>query len=548
MALKALMMRKKIDLKKKEREGIRAQLKDLEKREAELVVSVEEVTNEEEQQAVQESVDALIEEKEKLEASASELDKIINDLEAELEETEAQQDTTPPAEAVPAPGDERSKKPMNISTRSKFFARMNTQERAAFVGQEPVQKFLGEVRTAIKEKRAITNIGLLVPQVMLPLLRENIEDYSKLYRHVTVRAIGGEGRLPIMGSIPEAIWTECCANLNELDLAFSDLTVDCYKVGGYYEVCNANLEDSDLDLAAEIMTALGQGIGKALDKAILFGRNSADKQAMPLGIVTRILQESQPAGYPATARPWQDLHSSNVFSLASTLTGAALISSIVFASGAIKGKYSRGEKVWVMNEKTYTALMASTVAVDAQGRIVTGVADRMPVVGGIIEVIEDVPDNMIVAGYMDLYLLAERAGRSFASSEHVKFLQDKTVFKGTARYDGAPVIAEAFAVIMLNNGTASTALASVGFAEDKANSVQAIVLNTATASVAVGGTVQLLALTSPGSGPVTWASATPAKATVSTTGVVTGVATGSSVITATANGLTAQCTVTVVSA
>ena len=548
MALKALMLRKRIDLQKKELDGIRAQLKDLEKREAELVVSVEEVTNEEEQAAVQESVDALIEEKEKLEASASELDKIINDLEAELDETEAQQDTTPPAAAAPAPGDERSKKPMNISTRSKFFARMNTQERAAFVGQEPVQKFLGEVRTAIKEKRAITNIGLLVPQVMLPLLRENIEDYSKLYRHVTVRPIGGEGRMPIMGSIPEAIWTECCASLNELDLAFSDLTVDCYKVGGYYEVCNANLEDSDLDLAAEIMTALGQGIGKALDKAILFGRNSADKQAMPLGIVTRILQESQPAGYPATARPWQDLHSSNVFSLASTLTGAALISSIVFASGAIKGKYSRGEKVWVMNEKTYTALMASTVAVDAQGRIVTGVADRMPVVGGIIEVIEDVPDNMIVAGYMDLYLLAERAGRSFASSEHVKFLQDKTVFKGTARYDGAPVIAEAFAVIMLNNGTASTALASVGFGEDKANSVQAIVLNTATASVAVGAKVQLLALTSPGSGPVTWASATPAKATVSTTGEVTGVATGSSVITATANGLTAQCTVTVVSA
>lgn len=547
MALKALMLRKKIDLKKKEREGIRAQLKDLEKREAELVVSVEEVTNEEEQAAVQESVDALIEEKEKLEASASELDKIINDLEAELDETEAQQDTTPPAEAAPA-GDERSKKPMNISTRSKFFARMNTQERAAFVGQEPVQKFLGEVRTAIKEKRAITNVGLLVPQVMLPLLRENIEDYSKLYRHVTVRPIGGEGRLPIMGSIPEAIWTECCAAINEMDLAFSDMTVDCYKVGGYYEVCNANLEDSDLDLAAEIMTALGQGIGKALDKAILFGRNSADKQAMPLGIVTRILQESQPAGYPATARPWQDLHTSNVFTLAATLTGAALISSIVFASGAIKGKYSRGEKVWVMNEKTYTALMASTVAVDANGRIVTGVADRMPVVGGIIEVIEDVPDNMIVAGYMDLYLLAERAGRSFASSEHVKFLQDKTVFKGTARYDGGPVIAEAFAVIMLNNGSASTALASVGFAEDKANSVQAIVLNTSTASVAVGGTVQLLALTSPGSGPVTWASATPAKATVSTTGVVTGVATGSSVITATANGLTAQCTVTVVSA
>ena len=547
MALKALMLRKRIDQKKKELEQLRASEKDIEKREAELVIAIEEANTEDEQAAVQESVDALIEEKGKLEESVAELDKVIKDLEAELQDEEAKQETEPPAAetAVAEPvNEERSKKRMNHPvTRA---AGYSFRERlSALVTRDDMRKFLGEVRAAIKEKRALTNVGLLIPEVVLPLLRENIMDWSKLYRHVSVRPLGGEGRLPIMGSIPEAVWTDCCANLNELSLTFSDLVVDCYKVGGYYEVCNANLEDSDIDLAAEIITALGQAIGKALDKAILFGRNTDSMTSMPLGIVSRLVQTSQPAGYPATARAWEDLHTSNVFSIAQNTTGAALIAAIVYDSGAMKGKYSRGEKVWVMNEKTYTTIMSATVSVDAAGRIVSGVSDVMPVVGGIIEVLEDVPDNMIVGGYFDLYLLAERAGRSFASSEHVKFLQDKTVFKGTARYDGAPAIAEAFVCIMLNGGTASTAAAGVTFAPDTANSVQFIQLNTSTASVAVSGTVQLLALTSPGTGAITWASATTAKATVDSNGVVTGVSTGSSVITATANGLTASCTVTV---
>jgi len=106
------------------------------------------------------------------------------------------------------------------------------------------------------------------------------------------------------------------------------------------------------------------------------------------------------------------------------------------------------------------------VAVDAAGRIVTGVADVMPVVGGVIEVLSFIPDNVIIGGYFDLYTLAERAGQQFASSEHVRFLQDQTVFKGTARYDGAPAIAEAFVAIGLGGATPTPAMT---FATDTAN-------------------------------------------------------------------------------
>ena len=423
-----------------------------------------------------------------------------------------------------------------MNTRSKIFRKMTAQERDAMFARQDVKDWLQENRSAIREKRALQNVGLTIPTVMLGVLRENIEEFSKLYKHVNVRPVAGDGRMIVMGTFPEAVWTDCCANLNELDLGFSDVEVNCWKVGGFIAVCNANLEDSDIDLAAEILTALGQAIGRALDKAILYGTGSR----MPLGIVPRLAQTSAPADYPATARAWADLHTSNIKSISAT--GTDLFKTLVVNFGAAKGKYSRGEIVHVMNETTYTYLMGQAMSVNAAGGIVTAVDGTMPVIGGIIEVLDFVPDYQVISGYFDLYLLAERAGQKFASSEHVKFLADQTVFKGTARYDGLPVIAEGFVLQAVNSQSAVT---SKDFAADDANAVTSIMMNTATASVVVSGTTQLVAFTAPGSGTVSWASSNTGKATVNSSGLVTGVASGSATVTATCNGLTASCAVTV---
>lgn len=544
MALKALMLRKRIDLKNKELASVRESLDALKEREDQLANAIDEVQREEEQAAVQEAVDQLIEEKEKLEKSAEELDAVIKDLEDQLAAEEEAQDPAPAPKTNPAPEQEQNNERSTVVPMIRKNFRAQLRERLApIVTRDEVKEYLSQVRTAKMQQRAITNVGLTIPEVMLGLLKENVENFSKLYKHINVKPINGTGRQLIMGTVPEAIWTDCCAQLNELDLAFNDLEVDCYKVGGYFAICNANLEDSDVDLAAELIEALGKAIGIALDKAILFGRNADGALKMPMGIVSRLVQTSQPAGYPATARPWADLHTSNVKTIVAGTTGAALIAAIVKYFGAAKGKYSTGHKVWAMNETTYTELMAATVTVDDNGRIVTGVADTMPVIGGAIEQLSFIPDNVIIGGYFDLYTLAERGGAQFAQSEHVRFLQDQVVFKGVARYDGGPAIAEGFVAIGIN-GTSVDATA-VTFAPDDANDVTAIALNTSTATVAVSGTVQLRAITSPGKGTVTWASATSAKATVDSNGLVTGLATGSSVITATCNGLTASCTVTV---
>jgi HK97 family phage major capsid protein len=463
--LKALMLRSKIDKKNRELKELLAKAADLEKREAELEAAIPEAAEatEEEQKVVEEEIEKFEADKKEHDDAVAQLEGEIADLENELKETEAEQEraaaTNPEPAPEPQPEQRERKAAENMNKR---FFKMNAQERDAMFAREDVKTFLAQVRQGIKEKRALTNVGLLVPEVFLGLIRENIEDYSKLYKHVFVRPIAGEGRAVVMGTIPEAVWTDCCANLNELALSFYDVEFNCWKVGGYFAVCNANLEDSDIDLAAELLTAIGQAIGLALDKAILYGTGTR----MPLGVVTRLAQTEAPATYPATARPWVDLHTSNIKSIAATVKEKDMIAAIVKNFGAAKGKYSRGEKVWVMNETTYTELMANTVAVTAAGSLVSGIVDRMPVVGGIIEVLNFIPDNVIIGGYFDLYTLAERAGAKFATSEHVRFLQDQTVMKGTARYDGQPVIAEGFVAIGLNGTTPN---ATMSFAADEAN-------------------------------------------------------------------------------
>lgn len=459
MALRVLMTKKKLDEANKELEELRNQKVDFEKREADLEKAIEEATNDEEKQVVEEEIEKFENEKKELEEKESSLSEKVAKLENELADLENEQEQ--PAE-VEDEAQEKEERGVIRKMETRKFFNLSSQERDMFFAREDVRDYLGQVRTCIKEKRALTNVGLTIPEVFLGLIRENLLDYSKLYKHVDVRRIGGEGRYVVEGEITEAVWTECCANLNEADLGFYGATIDCYKLGAYYIVCNANLEDSDIDLAAELVRALAKAIGLALDKAILYG----DGNKKPVGVLYSLAQTEQPSDWSATDRPWVDLHTTNIKSIAAGTTGAALIAELVTDFGAAKGKYSRGEKVWVMNETTYTSLVAASVSVDASGAIVAGVNGIMPVVGGVIEVLDFIPDNVIIAGYFDNYLLGERAGNRFATSEHVKFLEDKTVFKGTARYDGKPIIREAYVAIGLNGVTPN---AEMTFAPDNAN-------------------------------------------------------------------------------
>ena len=436
----------------------------------------------------------------------------------------------------------------NINIRSlpmnqRAFEAIPMETRTAILAQEDVKNFLSELRSMKGQTRAISGGELTIPIVFLDLIAENMYRYSKLMNRVRVRNVGGEARQTIAGTVPEAVWTEMCGAINELTFVFNQITTDGYKVAGFIPVCNSLLEDNDVNLASWIIEMLSESIGLAKDKAILYGKGAASK--MPLGIVTRLAQQSQPADYPANAPAWTDLHSSNILVInGDSLTGAAFWSALTLACGNTFTKYSRGRQFWAMNSKTYNYLMSKAITFTASGDIVANIFGTLPIINGDIDILEFMPDYDIVGGYGDLYLWAQRAGMTIEQSREVQFIQDNTVFKGKERADGQPIIAGAFVAINIKNISVTT---SMLFAADVANTLSGILLPTA-ATVEKDSTLQLAAVLTPFGikGDVTWASATTAKATVSSTGLVTGVATGSSVISATCGDYTASCTVTVV--
>lgn len=561
MALRQLILSRKIEGKRaalaallEKKDELREKRAAMQTREDELEEAVKEIT-EETEETVKEEVEKAVAEFEadvaQVEADQAETDAQVVDLQAEIDQLQSELDELnkkvegeEPAEEEPAAEEGRGAEPAEIRE-ERMVHHMNVrnflgsaQQRAALFARDDVKAFAERVRKLGREKRAVSGGQLLIPEVLLPLMRQAVEERSQLIKYVNLQQVGGTARESIMGTMPEAVWTEMCAKLNELNLVFNAAEVDGYKVGGFIPVCNALLEDNDVNLVSQVLWALLCAIAVALDKAILYGTGTK----MPLGIVTRLAQTSQPASYPADARAWADLHTSNIQKIGSSVTGISLFQQLLLSFGAAKKKYGAGGKFWAMNEKTHMKLVAEAMSFNAAGAIVTGVGATMPVIGGDIVELDFIPDDNIIAGYGELYLLAERAGIEVANSEHFLFTSDKTVYKATARYDGLPVIAEGFVVIGINNTDATT---SLSFDPDDANGVTSIRMNTATATVAANGTLQLRAITEPGTGTVTWTSATTAKATVDENGLVTGVASGSSVITASCNGLSASCTVTV---
>ena len=439
MALRALMTKRKIDKLTETLAALEAKAEELKTRESELETAIAEADTEEEQAAVSEEVAAHETATTENNAAIEEARAAIEAAKAELAEIEK----NTPAPAAPAP--ENTRKEVNtMPIMIRRFIDYNEQERGAFVAREEVKSFLDQVRSAMKT-RAITGGELTIPTVMLPLIHAETEKSSKLLSHVRVANVSGKARQTIMGDVPEGVWTEMCGKINEGGITFTNVEVDGFKIGVFIPVCNALLEDNDVNLASELISAMGQGIGYGLDKAIVFGTGVK----MPTGMANGITVKTN----------------------LGNVTGANLFKAILTAAAA--AKHERGDLVWIMNKATKLKLVAEAMSFNAAGAIVTGVNNTMPVVGG--EIVEEdfVKNNEIIVGYGQRYLLARRAGTTIGTSEHVRFIEDQTVFKAKARYDGKPVFADAF--IALGIGAAPTAQldASHPFPADTANTANA---------------------------------------------------------------------------
>jgi HK97 family phage major capsid protein len=458
MALKQLMLSKKIEQRKSALADLLQQEEPLKTRAAQLETALEEAATDEEIAAVDEEITKLDTDQAAFDEQKSALEGEIAELEGELEEINSKE-----------PGNETrsSKTPVNsrnggskdMKTRTKFFG-LDIEQRDSLLAREEVKEFLTRTREFIAQKRSVTGADLLIPEVLLDLIRDNISMTSKLVTKVLYKPVKGKARQNVNGTVPEAVWTEMIGALNELNIKFNQVEVDGYKVGGFVAVPNSTEQDSDIELATEILMQLSKGIGIALDKAILYGLGT--KQ--PLGIVTRLAQTAKPSDYPDAAPTWADLHTTHVTKVSTT--GLALFKSILTAFAVCKNTYSDGNKFFAMSSTTHAYLTGELLDVNAAGAIVSGMNNQMPVIGGDVIELDFMADGDIVGGYGDLYLLAERNGGALTSSEHAMCIEDMMVFKGYARYDGKPVIAEGFFAINIKNANAAT---TADFETDYAN-------------------------------------------------------------------------------
>ena len=554
MALKALVLQNRINTLNARLQELQAKDADFTAREESLTADIMAAQTEEERQAVEAAATAFDTDQAAHDSAKAAIVADIQAAQTELAGIEEKQ--TPPAQAA-APEAEHHNERMNttmipqtsvqirhLPLTQRAFDALPMAQRNEIVAQEDVQAFFAKLRSMKGTNAALQGGELTIPVIFLDLIAENMYRYSKLLNRIRIRNVGGEARQTIAGTIPEAVWTEMCGVINELTFKFNQVTLDGWKLAGFIPVCNSLLEDSDIELASWIVEMLTEALGLGMDKAILYGKGSASH--MPLGIVTRLAQTSQPEGYPANAPAWVDLHTSNIKSIAADATGTAFWAALQRAVIPAYNRYARGEMFWAMNSKTYGELKARAIATNLSGEFVAMIGGSLPIVSGDIDILEFMPDNDIVGGFGDLYLGVIRRGMAIEQSREVQFIQDNTVFKAKMRADGTPVIPQAFVAINIAGSTPAT---SMQFAADTANTVAGVILP-ATASVAAGASIKLPATLVPFGvkGDITWTSGTTAKATVAADGTVTGVASGTSVITAAAAGQTATCTVTVTSA
>ena len=407
MALRQLILNKKIQERSAKITALRADEKELKDEEVELEKALDEAETDEEVKVVEDSADEL---EKKIKDKADEITKLEAEkaeLEAELAEIEDEQPNNEEKE-----DGEKRKMAKKVKTRNNDV--MTIRESLQI---ENVRSFYQNIANAMVEKRSLTGAEKVVPTEVIDRIESKLGDYSTLIGEVTVEKIGGTGRAVIAGDIPEAIWFEVGKKaLEELEDKLDGVELDGFGLGGYVAVPNIIIENSLINLASHVEDRLAKAIAKALDKAILKGTGT-----------------KQPTGVVVSAPT------------ANKVTTDGTITDLIAKLAKVDTDGTGGEVIAVMNRATYySKIVPKTLAVAANGVLTGSYALPFRVV---LSAYAD--ENTIVFGDFKQFLLAQRSEIRVESSTEVQFTSDNTVFKGVGFYDGKATKAEAFAVVTI---------------------------------------------------------------------------------------------------
>lgn len=422
-----IVLRRKREINEKKLADLLIRKEELTAKREELLEQVEQAETEEALEEVETKLKEVSEEEKETEEEEKKVEGLIEELDEELDELSERKKSvkTEKRKAIEKRGGTTlgaNLKVNGVETRAQILERINKEE---------VQTFYRNLQDVVMKKRALTDVDLTIPEEIVTVLNTLIGEYSKLKGEVYVQPLQGTGRVIIDGAIPKAIWTEMCDPVQELESGFSMTEIDGYKVSGYIPLCNAHIEDSMINLVTHVEEKIAMAIAKAIDHAVMVGEGAAGKQ--PEGIITAL---------EGTDRE---------------VTVGSSVAEIVQAIGMIddgEDGHPLGEITATMRRSTYYKhIITQTMAQTSDGRYIMQPANNYALPDGTRVILSSsVPENTIVLGDLKAYLLGERAGVKLATSTDVRFIQDQTVVKGTARYDGKVVDENKFVVLKIEEG------------------------------------------------------------------------------------------------
>jgi len=414
MAIKQIMLNKKIEQRKSVLTELLADELELNTRSAELEVAVEEAQTDEEMTVLEEEVNKLDADKTELESQKSTLEQEISDLEAELEQLNSKVPTN----------ESRNHTNNNEKRGNVHMNKMQVRElikNGDYYKRSEVVDFYEQ----FKNLRAVTGGELTIPEVVVNRIMDIMGDFTTLYPLVDKIQVKGTTRILVDSDTAAATWIEQSASVPSGDVGtITNVDFDGFKVGKVTFVDNYLLQDSIINLDDYVTKKIARAIAKALDLAIVKGTGSANKQ--PTGVIP-----SLPAANKVNVE-----------------ANEKLIKNLVKQIGLIDtGSDSIGEIVAVMKRSTYyNRLVEYSIQVDSNGNVVGKLPNlNNPDLLGLKVVFNNnLSSDEVLFGDFQQYTLVERENITIDSSSHVKFSEDQTAFRGKGRYDGKPVNAKAF--------------------------------------------------------------------------------------------------------
>ncbi|EAC5027274.1 phage major capsid protein [Listeria monocytogenes] len=231
MALKQLMIQKKLDSKRSDLEELETRSKTFKEREEELTRALEEAKAEEEVSTVEKSVDELESEKEKLEKERDELTAKIEELEKELEEANGE---TTSDDVEKGEGEERMGKYKDKELRSAVntFIRTKGQTRAGLVS---------------------TDVGVVIPEEIIYSPEKEVKTVTNLAELVSKTKVNtASGKYPILkratsrlNSVPELT-----ANPELAKPEFVQINWEVETYRGAIPISQESIDDAAVDLVS----------------------------------------------------------------------------------------------------------------------------------------------------------------------------------------------------------------------------------------------------------------------------------------------------------